>query len=61
MEADFIKEVYYSKWLANVVTVKKENVKWRMCVDFTDLNKVCPKNSYLLPCIDLLVDSTAGH
>ena len=41
--------------------VKKVNGKWRMCVDFTDLNKACPKNSYPLPCIDQLVDSTAGH
>ena len=41
--------------------VKKPNGKWRMCVDFTDLNKACPKDSYPLPWIDLLVDSTAGH
>ena len=41
--------------------VKKANGKWRMCVDFTDLNKVYPKDSYLLPRIDQLVDSMAGH
>ena len=41
--------------------VKKVNGKWRMCVDFTDLNKACPKDSYPLPRIDQLVDSTAGH
>ena len=57
----FIQEVYYPDWLANVVMVKKANSKWRMCVDFTDLNKACPKDSYLLPRIDQLVDSTAGH
>ena len=45
----FIWEVYYPYWLANVVMVKKANSKWRMCVDFTNLNKACPKNSYLLP------------
>ena len=61
LEADFIREVYYSDWLANVVMVKKANGKWRMCVDFTDLNKVFPKDSYLLPQIDTLVDSTARH
>ena len=44
-----------------MVMVKKANGKWRMCVDFTDLNKACPKDSYSLPCIDQLVDSTAGH
>ena len=50
--AKFIREVYYLDWLANVVMVKKANGKWRMCVDFTDLNKVCPKDSYPLPRID---------
>ena len=59
--AKFIREVYYPDWLANVVMVKKANGKWRMCVDFIDLNKACPKDSYLLPRIDQLVDSTAGH
>ena len=53
--------MYYPDWLANVVMVKKANGKWRMCVDFTDLNKACPKDSYPLPRIDQLVDSTAGH
>ena len=42
-EVGFIKEVYYLNWLGNVVMVKKANGKWRMCVDFTDLNKACPK------------------
>ena len=41
--------------------VKKANRNWRMCVDFTDLNKACPKDSYPLPRIDTLVDSTARH
>uniref|UniRef100_A0A2N9GLL2 Reverse transcriptase domain-containing protein n=1 Tax=Fagus sylvatica TaxID=28930 RepID=A0A2N9GLL2_FAGSY len=59
--AGFIREVYYPEWLANVVMVKKSTGKWRMCVDFTDLNKTCPKDSYPLPRIDQLVDSTAGH
>ena len=59
--AKFIREVYYPDLLANVVMVKKANGKWRMCVDFTDLNKACPKDSYPLPRIDQLVDSMAGH
>ena len=61
MTAGFIWEVYYPEWLANVVLVKKANGKWRMCVDFTDLNKVCPEDSFPLPRIDQLVDSTTGH
>ena len=60
-EANFIREVYYPDWLANVVMVKKANGKLRMCVDFTDLNKACPKDSYPLLRIDILVDSTARH
>ena len=48
-EASFIREVYYPDWLANVVMVKKASRKWRMCMDFTDLNKACPKDSYPLP------------
>ena len=57
----FIREVYYPKWFANVVMVKKSNEKWRMCVDFTYLNNACPKDSFPLPRTDQLVDSLAGH
>ena len=60
-EASFIREVYYPDWLTNVVMVKKASEKWRMCVDFTDLNKACPKDSYPLLWVDVLVDSTARH
>lgn len=52
LEADFIWEVHYPKWLANVVLVKKSNGKRRMCIDFTDLNKVGLKDSYLVPRIN---------
>lgn len=56
-----IKEVQYPRWLSNIVVVKKKNVKWRVCVDFTCLNKACRKDSFLLPHIDQLMDSTARH
>ena len=59
--ARFIREVYYLEWLANVFMVKKSNRKWRMCVDFTDLNNACPEDSFPFPRIDQLIDSTAGH
>ena len=52
LAANFIREVYYPEWLANVVMVKKANGKWRMCVNFTDLNSTCLKDSFLLPRID---------
>ena len=59
LEVDFIREVYYPDWLAKIVMVKKANGKWRMCVDFINLNKACLKNSYPLPRVDVLVDSMA--
>ncbi|XP_050252280.1 uncharacterized protein LOC126698827 [Quercus robur] len=52
LEDDFIREVFYPDWLANVVMVKKSNSKWRMCIYFTDLNKACPKDSFPLTRID---------
>jgi len=61
LRAGHIWEILYPEWLANVVLVKKANGKWRMCVDFTDLNKACPKESYPLPSIDALVESASGY
>ncbi|RYQ85681.1 hypothetical protein Ahy_B10g105268 isoform B [Arachis hypogaea] len=61
LEANFIRELPYTTWLANVVLVKKSNGKWRMCVDYTDLNKACPKDAFPLPNIDGLVDAASGH
>jgi len=60
LKAGHIREIQYHEWLANVVLVKKANGKWRMCVDFTDLNKACPKVSYSLANIDALEDSASG-
>ncbi|KAM1180059.1 hypothetical protein ACFX2G_019567 [Malus domestica] len=65
----FVREVNYPTWVANVVLVKKnptkeslmlQKVLWRMCVDYTDLNKGCPKDSFPLPLIDRLIDSRTG-
>uniref|UniRef100_A0A2N9GWL5 Reverse transcriptase domain-containing protein n=1 Tax=Fagus sylvatica TaxID=28930 RepID=A0A2N9GWL5_FAGSY len=56
-----IREVQYLIWLSNTVVVKKKNGKWQVCIDFTDLNKTCPKDPFLLPRIDQLVDSASGH
>ena len=56
-----IMEVFYPEWLANMVVVKKKSGKWRVCVDFTDLNKACPKDLFPLLWINQLVDATAGH
>ena len=50
--AGVIKEVFYPKWLANTVVVKKKSGKWHVCVDFMDLNKAYPKDPFPLPRID---------
>ncbi|RDY06851.1 hypothetical protein CR513_09098, partial [Mucuna pruriens] len=60
LAAGFIREVRYPEWLANMVMVKKANGKWRMCTNYMDLNKICPKDPYPLPNIDRLVDSVSG-
>jgi DNA-binding transcriptional MerR regulator len=60
LHAEFIREVTYPQWLANVVMVRKKNGKWRMCTDFTDLNKGCPKDDFPLRRIDQIVDSAIG-
>uniref|UniRef100_A0A2N9GSI0 Uncharacterized protein n=1 Tax=Fagus sylvatica TaxID=28930 RepID=A0A2N9GSI0_FAGSY len=61
LEANAIRSVQYPTWLSNTVVVRKKNGKWRVCVDFTDLNRACPKDPFPLPRIDQLVDSASGH
>ena len=60
-QAGAIKEVFYPQWLVNTVVVKKKTGKWRVCVDFTDLNRACPKDPFPMPRIDQLGDATVGH
>ena len=61
LEVGFIREVEYPEWLANTVVVPKKGGKWRVCVDYTNLNDVCPKDSFPLPRIDQIADATSGH
>src|SRR4051812_22999338 len=60
LAAGFIRPIKYSKWLANPVLVEKKNGTWRMCIDYTNLNSACPKEQFVLPRIDQIIDSTAG-
>jgi hypothetical protein len=61
LEAGFIRPVDYLNWQANLVLVEKPNGSWRMCIDYTSLNKVCPKDVYSLPRIYQVMDSTASY
>ena len=59
--ADFIKLIQHPRWLSNIVSVKKKNGQIRCCVNFRNLNWVCPKDEFLLPNMDLLIDSVVGN
>jgi hypothetical protein len=61
LAARFSKLIQHPQWLSNIVLVKKKNGQIRCCVDFRNLNKVCPKDEFPLPSMDVLIDSTAGH
>jgi len=58
--ANHIQEIQYPKWLTKIVMVKKANGKWRMCVDFTNLNNRCPKDLYQLHNIDMMMNNASG-
>jgi len=60
-EVGAIKEVFFPEWLANTVVVRKKNGKWRVCVDFMDLNRACLKELFPMPKVDQLVDATYRH
>ena len=61
LEAGFIRDIKHPDWLANLVMVPKKEKSWRLCVDFKDLNKACPKDPFPLPRIDQIIDATIGH
>ena len=61
LKARMIRDVKYPRWIANVIVVQKKNGKWRVCVDYTNTNKACPKEPFPLPHIDIMVDATIGH
>jgi hypothetical protein len=62
LAAGFIREVFHPEWLAKPVLVRKKNSnEWRMCVDYTDLNKHCPKDPFGLPRIDQFLDCYSGY
>lgn len=56
-----LREVFFPEWLANTMVVKKKNEKWRVCINFTNLNRVCPKDQFSVLKTDQLVDAMVGH
>ena len=61
LEVEFIKKIQYLEWLSNMVVVPKKNGKWRVCMDYTNLNDACPKDTFPLPRIDQILDAMASH
>ncbi|XP_070007654.1 uncharacterized protein [Nicotiana sylvestris] len=61
IEPGFIREVKYPTWVSSIVTVKKKNGQIRVCIDFRDLNNVCPNDEFLLPISELMIDATTGY
>ena len=61
LKAKFIMTIRYVQWLANIVPVMKKNRKLRVCVDFRDFNVSTPKNMYVMPIVDTLVDSASNN
>ncbi|XP_070029104.1 uncharacterized protein [Nicotiana sylvestris] len=61
IEAGFIQEVKYPTWISSIVPVKKKNGQIRVCIDFRDLNNACPKDEFLLPIPELMIDTTTGY
>ena len=60
-QAKAFKEIFYPEWLANTLVVKKKSGNWQVYVDFTNLNKIYPKDPFPIPRIDQLVDAKVGH
>jgi len=61
LEVKFIRPIDYLEWMANVVPVKKPTGKIRVCTNFKDLNKACPKDDFSLQNIDMIIDSLTGY
>ena len=61
LEAKVIRPIDYSEWISNMVLVTKPSGDIKICTDFRDLNKACPKDDFPLPKIDMIVDLTTGH
>ena len=61
LDAGFIRPCRYAEWISSVVPVQKKDGRWRVCVDFRDLNIATPKDEYPMPVAETLINAAAGH
>ena len=61
LDAGFIRPCRYAEWISSVVSVQKKDGRWRVCVDFRDLNRATPKDEYPMPVAETLINAAAGH
>jgi hypothetical protein len=61
LEVGFIRPCRYAEWISSVVPVQNKDGQWRVCVDFRDLNRATPKDEYLMPVAETLINEAAGH
>ena len=61
LDAGFIRPCRYAEWISSVVPVQKKDGRWRVCVDFRDLNRATPKDEYPMPVAETLINAAAGH
>ena len=61
LDAGFIRPCRYAEWISSVVPIQKKDGRWRVCVDFRDLNRVTPKDEYPMPVAETLINGAAGN
>ena len=61
LDEGFIRPYRYAEWISSVVPVQKKDGRWRVCVDFRDLNRATPKDEYPMPVAETLINTAAGH
>ena len=61
LDVGFVRAIDYAEWISNIVPISKPDKSIRVCTNFQDLNRACPKDDFPLPNIDIIVDLIAGH
>jgi hypothetical protein len=61
LEAGFIRPCRYAEWISSIVPVQKKDGRWRVCVDFRDLNRSTPRDEYLMPVAEMLINAAVSN